>query len=39
MDERRPTGLFFNCDRKYSKGNKWDERKIFYIDCEEGEGQ
>ena len=37
MDERRAKGLCFNCDIKYSKGNKCGEKKLFYIDCEEEE--
>ena len=36
MDERRAKGLCFSCD-KYSKGHKCDEKKLFYIDCEEEE--
>ena len=37
LDEWREKGLCFNCDRKYSKGYKWGENKLFYIDCEEEE--
>jgi hypothetical protein len=37
MDERITKGLCFNCDNKYSKGHKCDEKKLFYIDCEEEE--
>ena len=37
MDERREKGLCLNCDRKYSKGHKCSEKKLFYIDCEEEE--
>ena len=37
MDERREKGLCFNCDSKYSKGHKCGEKKLFYIDCEDGE--
>jgi hypothetical protein len=37
MDEGRAKGLCFNCDRKYSKGHKCGENKLFYIDCEEEE--
>ena len=37
MDETREKGLCFNCDRKYSKGHKCGEKKLFYIDCEEDE--
>jgi hypothetical protein len=39
MDGRREKGLYFNCDKKYSKGHKCDEKKIFYVDCEEEEDQ
>ena len=35
MDERRENGLCFNCNRRYSKGHKCGERKIFYINSEE----
>ena len=37
LEERREKGLCFNCDRKYSKGHKCGEKKLFYIDCEEEE--
>ena len=37
MDERRAKGLCFNCDRKYNKGHKCGEKKVFYIDSEEEE--
>ena len=37
MDERRSTGLCFNCDNKYSKEHKCGENKLFGIDCEEDE--
>jgi hypothetical protein len=39
MDERRAKGLSFNCDNKYSKGHKYSQKKLFYIDCEEEEDQ
>jgi hypothetical protein len=39
MDEIREKGLCFNCDKKYSKGHKCGEKKLFYIDCEEEEDQ
>jgi hypothetical protein len=39
MDEIRAKGLCFNCDRKYNKGHKCGEKKLFYIDCEEEEDQ
>ena len=37
MDETRAKGLCFNCDNKYIKVHKCGEKKLFYIDCEEGE--
>jgi hypothetical protein len=39
MDERRAKELCFNYDRKYSKGYKFGEKKLLYIDCEEEEDQ
>jgi hypothetical protein len=39
LEERKPKGLCFNCDSKYSKGHKCGEKKLFYIDCEEEEEQ
>jgi hypothetical protein len=39
MDEIREKGMCFNCDNKYSKGYKFDEKKLFYIDYEEEENQ
>jgi hypothetical protein len=39
MDERREKGLCFNCERKYNKWHKCNEKKIFYIDLEEEEDQ
>ena len=35
--EIREKGLCFNCANKYSNGNKCNEKKLFYIDCEEEE--
>jgi hypothetical protein len=35
LEERKTKGLCFNCDKKYSKGHKCGEKKLFYIDCEE----
>ena len=35
MDEIRAKGICFNCDNKYSKGDKRGEKELFYIDCEE----
>ena len=37
LDERREKGICFNCDNKYSKGHKYGENKLFYIDCQEEE--
>ena len=34
LEERREKYIWFNCDRKYSKGHKCGEKKLFYIDCE-----
>jgi hypothetical protein len=31
LEEGRAKGLCFNCDRKYSKGHKCGEKKLFYI--------
>ena len=31
--------LCYSCDRKYTKGHKSAEKKLFYIDCEEEEGK
>jgi hypothetical protein len=39
LEERKEKGLFFNCERKYSKGHKFGENNLFYIDCEEEEEQ
>jgi hypothetical protein len=39
LEERKAKGLCFNCDNKYSKGQKCGEKKLFYIDCEEEEEQ
>jgi hypothetical protein len=39
MDERREKGLCFNCDKKYNKGHKFQEKKLFYVDHEEDEDQ
>ena len=39
MNETRAKGLCFNCDNEYSTKNKSDEKKLFYIDCEEEEEQ
>ena len=37
LEEKRAKGLCYSCDRKYTKGHKCDEKKLFYIDCEEEE--
>ena len=37
LGEKRAKGLCHNCDRKYTKGHKCAEKKLFYIDCEEEE--
>ena len=35
MDEIKAKGICLNCNNKYSKRNKCNENKLFYIDCEE----
>ena len=37
LEEKREKGLCYNCDRKYTKGHKCVEKKLFYIDYEEEE--
>ena len=37
LEEKREKGIFYNCDRKYTKGHKCTENKLFYIDYEEEE--
>ena len=37
MEEKRVKGLCYSCNRKYTKGYKCVENKLFYIDCEEEE--
>ena len=37
MEEKRENGLCYSCDRKYIKGHKCAENKLFYIDCKEEE--
>jgi hypothetical protein len=39
LEERKEKCLFFNCDNKYSKGHKFGDKKLFYIDCEDEEEQ
>ena len=33
--KKRAKGLCYSCDRKYTKGHKCVEKKLFYVDCEE----
>ena len=37
LEEKRAKGLCYSYDRKYTKGHKCAEKKLFYIDCEEEE--
>ena len=37
LEEKKAKGLCYSCDRKYTKGHKCAEKKLFYIDCEEEE--
>lgn len=37
LEEKRSKWLCYSCDRKYTKGHKCVENKLFYIDCEEEE--
>ena len=37
LEEKREKGLCYRCHRKYTKGHKCAEKKLFYIDCEEEE--
>ena len=37
LEEKIEKGHCYNCDNKYIKGHKCDEKKLFYIDCEEEE--
>ena len=37
LEEKRAKGIFYNRNRKYSKGRKCAEKNLFYIDCEEEE--
>jgi len=39
LKEKIAKGLCYNCDRKYTKGHKCFEKKLFYIDCEQEEEQ
>ena len=33
LEEKREKGLCYNCDKKYIKGHKCVQNKLFYIDC------
>ena len=35
LEEGREEFLCNSFDNKYSRGHKWAENKLFYIDCEE----
>ena len=35
IEEKRTKLIFYNSDRKYIKGHKFTQKKLFYIDCEE----
>ena len=37
LEEKREKWICYSCDRKYNKGHKCAEKKLFYIDCEEEE--
>ena len=37
--KKKSKGICYICDRKYTKGHKYAEKKLFYINCEEGEGK
>ena len=37
LEEKREKGILYSCDSKYTKGHKCDEKKLFYIDCDEEE--
>ena len=37
LEEKREKGIFYSCDRKYTKGHKCAKKKLFYIYCEEDE--
>ena len=38
LEEKRAKGLCYSSDSKYTKGHKCAEKKLFYIDYEEEEG-
>ena len=37
LEEKKAKEICYDCDRKYIKGHKCTENKLFYIDCEEEE--
>ena len=37
LEEKIAKGICYSCERKYTKGHKCVEKKLFYIDCEEEE--
>jgi len=37
LEEKRAKELCYSYDRKYTKGHKCVEKKLFYIDCKEEE--
>ena len=37
LEEKREKWICYNCDRKYTKGHKGAEKKLFQIDSEEEE--
>jgi len=37
LEEKRAKGFCYCCDSKYTNSHKCDEKKLFYIDCEEEE--
>ena len=37
LEEKISKRICYSCDRKYPKGHKCAEKKLFYIDCEEEE--
>ena len=37
LEEKREKTMCYSCDRKYTKGHKCAEKKLFYIDSEEEE--
>ena len=37
LEEKREKGFCYSCDRKYTKGHKFVEKKLVYTDYEEEE--